>query len=76
MGTGATGPDTHGHFLAHDTKEVECARRARGVNVEAPEPNAYLHLAELVRDGVPGEPELDELVTPDPVLEVPSRIVR
>jgi len=57
-------PDTHGHFLAHDTKE-SCALAVRaGVNVEAPEPNAYPHLAELVRDGVLRENELDELVTP------------
>ena len=57
-------PDTHGHFLAHDTKE-SCALAVRaGVNVEAPEPNAYLHLTELVRDGVLRESELDDLVTP------------
>ena len=57
-------PDTHGHFLAHDLKE-SCALAVRaGVNVEAPEPNAYLHLTELVRDGVLREPELDDLVTP------------
>ena len=57
-------PDTHGHFLAHDTKE-SCALAVRaGVNVEAPEPNAYLHLTELVRDGVLRESELDHLVTP------------
>jgi len=34
------------------------------VNVEAPEPNAYLHLVELVRNGILREPELDDLVTP------------
>ena len=57
-------PDTHGHFVAHDTKEA-CALAVRaGVNVEAPEPNAYHHLVELVRDGVLHERELDELVTP------------
>ncbi len=57
-------PDTHGHFVAHDTKEA-CALAVRaGVNVEAPEPNAYLHLVELVRNGVLRESELDELVTP------------
>jgi len=57
-------PDTHGHFLAHDLKE-SCALAVRaGVNVEAPEPNAYVHLTELVRDGVLREPELDDLVTP------------
>jgi len=57
-------PDTHGHFVAHDTKE-SCALAVRaGVNVEAPEPNAYLHLMELVRDRVLLESELDDLVTP------------
>ena len=57
-------PETHGHFLAHDTKE-SCAVAVRaGVNVEAPEPNAYLHLTELVRDRVLLESELDDLVTP------------
>jgi beta-glucosidase len=57
-------PDTHGHFVAHDTKEA-CALAVRaGVNVEAPEPNAYRHLAELVRSGALREQELDELVAP------------
>ena len=57
-------PDTHGHFVARDTKE-SCAIAVRaGVNVEAPEPNAYLHLTELVREGVLAETELDDLVTP------------
>jgi beta-glucosidase len=57
-------PDTHGHFVAHDTRE-SCALAVRaGVNVEAPEPNAYLHLPQLVRDGILHESELDELVTP------------
>jgi len=57
-------PDTHGHFVAHDTKDC-CAVAVRaGVNVEAPEPNAYLHLVELVRNGILREPELDDLVTP------------
>ena len=57
-------PDTHGHFVARDTKE-SCAIAVRaGVNVEAPEPNAYLHLTELVREGVLAESELDDLVTP------------
>jgi len=57
-------PETHGHFVAHDTKE-SCALAVRaGVNVEAPEPNAYVHLTELVRDRVLLESELDDLVTP------------
>ena len=57
-------PHTHGHFVAHDTKEA-CALAVRAsVNVEAPEPNVYRHLVELVRSGVLREQELDELVTP------------
>jgi beta-glucosidase len=57
-------PDTHGHFVARDTAEA-CALAVRaGVNVEAPEPNCYLHLVELVRDGSLGERELDDLVAP------------
>jgi len=55
-------PDTHGHFVAHDAKEA-CALAVRaGVNVEAPEPDAYRHLVDLVRSGVLEEQELDDLV--------------
>jgi len=57
-------PDTHGHFVARDTTEASALAVRAGVNVEAPEPNTYLHLAELVRAGVLPEAELDELVTP------------
>ena len=57
-------PDTHGHFVAHDKRE-SCALAVRaGVNVEAPEPNCYLELVSLVRDGVLEERELDDLVEP------------
>jgi beta-glucosidase len=57
-------PDTHGHFVARDKKE-SCALAVRaGVNIELPEPDCYLHLAELVREGVLKECELDELVAP------------
>ena len=57
-------PDTHGHFVARDTREA-CALAVRaGVNIELPEPDCYRHLAELVRDGVLQESELDELVAP------------
>ncbi len=57
-------PDTHGHFVAADKKEAcKLAVRA-GVNIELPEPDCYLHLAELVRDGVLQESELDEMVAP------------
>jgi beta-glucosidase len=57
-------PDTHGHFVAKDKKE-SCALAVRaGVNIELPEPDCYLHLVELVHQGVLQESQLDELVAP------------
>lgn len=57
-------PETHGHFVAKD-KLDSCMQAVRaGVNIELPDPDCYLHLAELVRKGVLGESELDELVAP------------
>lgn len=57
-------PDTHGHFVARDKKEA-CRLAVRaGVNIELPEPDCYLHLADLVREGVLKEKELDDLVAP------------
>jgi beta-glucosidase len=57
-------PETHGHFVARDKREA-CALAVRaGVNVELPEPDCYLHLAALVREGVLEEAQLDELVAP------------
>lgn len=57
-------PETHGHFVAKD-KLDSCVQAVRaGVNMELPDPDCYLHLAELVRKGVLGESELDELVAP------------
>jgi beta-glucosidase len=57
-------PDTHGHFVAKDKKEAcELAVKA-GVNIEFPEPDCYLHLVELVRQGVLKEKQLDDLVAP------------
>jgi beta-glucosidase len=57
-------PDTHGHFVAADKKEACVLAVRAGVNIELPEPDCYLHLAELVRQGVLKESELDELVAP------------
>src|ERR1035441_3461569 len=57
-------PDTHGHFLAKDKKEACALAVEAGVNIELPEPDCYLHLAELVRKGVLQESQLDELVAP------------
>jgi beta-glucosidase len=57
-------PDTHGHFVAAGKKE-SCALAVKaGVNIEFPEPDCYLHLGELVRQGVLKESDLDELVEP------------
>jgi beta-glucosidase len=57
-------PDTHGHFVAKDKKEA-CALAVRaGVNIELPDPDCYLHLAELVRKRILKESQLDELIAP------------
>jgi beta-glucosidase len=58
----ASREDTHGHFVARDKREA-CALAVRaGVNIELPEPDCYLHLVELVRQGKLKESQLDELV--------------
>jgi len=57
-------PDTHGHHVAADRREA-CALAVRaGVNIELPEPDCYLHLADLVRDGTLREGDLDDLIAP------------
>jgi len=57
-------PDTHGHFVSQDKKE-SCVLAVRaGVNIEFPEPDCYLHLVSLVKQGVLKESELDDLVAP------------
>lgn len=57
-------PDTHGHFVAKDRKESAVLAVKAGVNIELPEPDCYLHLVDLVKEGVLKEKELDELVEP------------
>ncbi|HEV2130232.1 MAG TPA: glycoside hydrolase family 3 N-terminal domain-containing protein, partial [Longimicrobiaceae bacterium] len=57
-------PDTHGHFVAADKKEACALAVHAGVNIELPEPDCYLHLEELVREGTIAESRLDELVAP------------
>jgi beta-glucosidase len=57
-------PDTHGHRVAADKKESCRLAVEAGVNIELPEPDCYLHLAELVRKGVLKEKQLDDLVAP------------
>src|SRR5260370_5171370 len=62
-------PDTHGHFVAKDKKESCRLAVKAGVNIELPEPDCYLHLKELVREGALKEAELDELGAPMPYLK-------
>lgn len=57
-------PDTHGHSVAKDKKEACRLAVEAGVNLELPEPDCYLHLVELVREGALKEKQLDELVAP------------
>ena len=57
-------PDTHGHHVAHDRAEACALAVKAGVNIEFPEPDCYLHLAPLVKQGVLAEAELDDLVRP------------
>jgi beta-glucosidase len=57
-------PDTHGHHVAANKKE-SCVLSVRaGVNIELPEPDCYLHIVELVRNGTLKESQLDELIAP------------
>jgi beta-glucosidase len=57
-------PDTHGHHVAADKREACVLAVRAGVNIEFPEPDCYLHLVDLVRDGTLAESELDALVAP------------
>src|SRR5260370_6748429 len=57
-------PESHGHFVAKDKREACALAVQAGVNIELPEPDCYLHLADLVRKGVLQESQLDELVAP------------
>ena len=57
-------PDTHAHMVAADKKEAAALAVRAGVNIELPEPDCYLHLPELVREGTLSEADLDNLVRP------------
>jgi beta-glucosidase len=57
-------PDTHGHFVAANNKEACQLAVEAGVNIEFPEPDCYLHIIELVKEGKLKEAMLDELVRP------------
>jgi len=57
-------PDTHGHAVAADKTEACVLAVRAGVNIELPEPDCYLHLVDLVRNGTLQESQLDDLVAP------------
>lgn len=57
-------PDTHGHHIAANKKEAALLAAEAGVNLELPEPNCYLNIVELVREGKLNESRLDELIRP------------
>ncbi|MEQ9308260.1 MAG: glycoside hydrolase family 3 N-terminal domain-containing protein [Balneolaceae bacterium] len=55
---------THGHFVAKDRKQAAELAIKAGVNIELPEPDCYLHVVELVNQGILTEEMLDNLVRP------------
>jgi beta-glucosidase len=57
-------PDTHGHFLAEDRKKAAELAIKAGVNIEFPEPDCYLNIVDLVKEGRIDELMLDELIEP------------
>ncbi len=57
-------PDTHGHFVAKDKRESAKLAVEAGVNLEAPDPDIYLNLVDLVKKKELKEKQLDELVYP------------
>lgn len=56
--------EVRGHSVAKDKKEACALAVEAGVNIELPEPECYLHLVDLVRQGALKELQLDELVAP------------
>jgi beta-glucosidase len=57
-------PGTHGHGVAANKKAAAALAVRAGVNIELPDPDCYLHLAELVRKKVIKESQLDALIEP------------
>ena len=55
-------PGLFGHHVAANRDEAAALAVAAGVNIELPEPDCYIDLADLVRRGVVAELEIDELV--------------
>ena len=61
-----------GHHLAADSREAALLAVQAGVNIELPDPDCYLELPQLVRDGTLSELEIDKLVRP--ILELKYKL--
>jgi beta-glucosidase len=57
-------PGLFGNHIAGDGRQAAALAAKAGVNIELPDPDCYLHLAELVRKGILKESLLNELVAP------------
>jgi beta-glucosidase len=57
-------PELYGHHLARDGKEAAALAARTGVDIELPDPDCYLHLLELIREGVLTESLIDERIRP------------
>ncbi len=57
-------PGFFGNYVAEDGRQAAALAIKAGVNIELPDPDCYLHIAELVRKGIVKESLLDELVAP------------
>ena len=57
-------PELYGHHLARDGKEAAALAAKTGVDIELPDPDCYLHLLELVREGVLTESLIDDRIRP------------
>ncbi|RPI20209.1 MAG: beta-glucosidase, partial [Acidobacteria bacterium] len=57
-------PELYGHHVARDGKEAAALAAKTGVDIELPDPDCYLHLLELVREGVLTESLIDDRIRP------------
>jgi beta-glucosidase len=57
-------PEVRGHAVAGSREDACALAVAAGVNIELPEPDCYLHLADLVGRGVLKESQLADLIAP------------
>jgi len=57
-------PATHGHHIAENKKSAAERAINAGVNMELPEPDCYLKVTDLVREGSIDESTIDRLIEP------------